>query len=123
MSPRAILLAALCLAPAMASAHHSFAVYFDSSKGPEARSNYALREATLAAKKARPAGSTTAVSCCGANPGMVSRLWFTPVATGQWEIACSQLCGLGHYRMRGEYRIVTPEEWAAWQADEAARIR
>ena len=27
---------------------------------------------TLAAKKARPAGSTTAVSCCGANPGMVS---------------------------------------------------
>ena len=46
--------------------------YFDSSKGPEARSNYALREATLAAKKARPAGSTTAVSCCGANPGMVS---------------------------------------------------
>ncbi len=46
--------------------------YFNSSKGPEARSNYALREATLAAKKARPAGSTTAVSCCGANPGMVS---------------------------------------------------
>src|SRR3569832_1324770 len=46
--------------------------YFDSSKGPEARSNYALRETTLAAKKARPAGSTTAVSCCGANPGMVS---------------------------------------------------
>ena len=46
--------------------------YFDASKGPEARSNYALREATLAAKKARPTGSTTAVSCCGANPGMVS---------------------------------------------------
>ena len=46
--------------------------YFDASKGPEARSNYALRENTLAAKNARPAGSTTAVSCCGANPGMVS---------------------------------------------------
>ena len=46
--------------------------YFDSSKGPEARSNYALRETTLAAKKARKPGSTTAVSCCGANPGMVS---------------------------------------------------
>ena len=39
---------------------------------PAARSNYALREATLAAKKARRPGSTTAVSCCGANPGMVS---------------------------------------------------
>ena len=46
--------------------------YFDSSKGPAARSNYALRENTLAAKKARRPGSTTAVSCCGANPGMVS---------------------------------------------------
>ena len=46
--------------------------YFDSSKGAAARSNYALRETTLAAKKARKPGSTTAVSCCGANPGMVS---------------------------------------------------
>ncbi len=48
--------------------------YFDNSKGPEARSNYALREMTLAAKHARPAGATTSVSCCGANPGMVSWL-------------------------------------------------
>ncbi|WP_299803227.1 saccharopine dehydrogenase NADP-binding domain-containing protein, partial [Tardiphaga sp.] len=46
--------------------------YFDASKGAAARSNYALREATLAAKNARRPGSTTAVSCCGANPGMVS---------------------------------------------------
>lgn len=48
--------------------------YFDQSKGAGDRSNYALREQTLAAKRARPAGTTTAVSCCGANPGMVS--WF-----------------------------------------------
>jgi homospermidine synthase len=48
--------------------------YFDPTLGPAARSNYALREATLAAKRARPAESCTAVSCCGANPGMVS--WF-----------------------------------------------
>ena len=46
--------------------------YFDKSKGAAARSNYALRETTLAAKQARKPGSTTAVSCCGANPGMVS---------------------------------------------------
>lgn len=52
--------------------------YFDHSKGPEARSNYALREATIGAKRARPAGTTTAVSCCGANPGMVS--WFVKQA-------------------------------------------
>lgn len=58
-----------------------------------------------------------------ATPGMVSRVWFTPIATGQWEIACSQLCGLGHYRMRGEYRVVTPEAWAAWLNDELARLQ
>ena len=52
--------------------------YFDPKLGPEARSNYALREATLAAKRARKPGSTTAVSCCGANPGMVS--WFVKQA-------------------------------------------
>ncbi|MBX6425434.1 MAG: homospermidine synthase [Variibacter sp.] len=52
--------------------------YFDSSLGPESRSNYALREKTLAAKRARKPGSCTAVSCCGANPGMVS--WFVKQA-------------------------------------------
>jgi homospermidine synthase len=52
--------------------------YYDTSLGPEARSNYALRERTLAAKHKRPPGSTTAVSCCGANPGMVS--WFVKQA-------------------------------------------
>lgn len=41
-----------------------------------------------------------------ANPGMTARVWFTPTQTGDWEIACSQLCGLGHYRMRGEYHVV-----------------
>ena len=47
--------------------------YFDPSIGPEARSNYALRETVLAARRANP-GGVTAVSCCGANPGMVSWL-------------------------------------------------
>src|SRR3990172_3411200 len=52
--------------------------YFDTKLGPEARSNYALREATMAAKRARKPGSHTAVSCCGANPGLVS--WFVKQA-------------------------------------------
>ena len=51
--------------------------YFDESAGPEARSNYALRE-TVQAEKAASPGGTTAVSCCGANPGMVS--WFVKQA-------------------------------------------
>ena len=51
--------------------------YFDKSAGPEARSNYALRETLLAAKHKSP-GGPTAVSTCGANPGMVS--WFVKQA-------------------------------------------
>jgi cytochrome c oxidase subunit 2 len=58
-----------------------------------------------------------------ANPGMTSRVWFTPTATGEWEISCSQLCGLGHYRMRGEFRVVSQEAWEKWQADEVSLIR
>ena len=51
--------------------------YFDTKLGPEARSNYALRESVLAARRKKP-GGPTAVSCCGANPGMVS--WFVKQA-------------------------------------------
>ncbi len=47
--------------------------YFDKNLGPAARSNYALRETVLDARRRKP-GGTTAVSCCGANPGMVSWL-------------------------------------------------
>jgi cytochrome c oxidase subunit 2 len=53
-----------------------------------------------------------------ATPGMTSRIWFTPIATGDWEIACSQLCGLGHYRMRGEYHVVDQAAWDQWLADQ-----
>ncbi len=56
-------------------------------------------------------------------PGMTARIWFTPIATGQWEIACSQLCGLGHYRMRGEYHVVNHEDWDRWETEELARLR
>jgi homospermidine synthase len=47
--------------------------YFDKGMGAGARTNYALRETVRAEKRASP-GGTTAVSCCGANPGMVSWL-------------------------------------------------
>ena len=47
--------------------------YFDLSLSDADRTNYALREAVRAEKRANP-GGTTAVSCCGANPGMVSWL-------------------------------------------------
>lgn len=53
-------------------------------------------------------------------PGLVQPLWFTPIQTGQWDVACSQLCGLAHYRMRGFYTIQTPAEFDAWLENEGA---
>ncbi|MBV9906752.1 MAG: homospermidine synthase, partial [Hyphomicrobiales bacterium] len=51
--------------------------YYDKSLGNDARTNYALRETVLAERRKNPGGST-AISCCGANPGMVS--WFVKQA-------------------------------------------
>ena len=49
-------------------------------------------------------------------PGTVQPVWFTPTKTGEWEIACSQLCGLAHYRMRGFYTVQTVSDFDAWLA-------
>jgi homospermidine synthase len=51
--------------------------YFDKNIPAESRTNYALRETVMAEKHTNQVG-TTAVSCCGANPGMVS--WFVKQA-------------------------------------------
>ncbi len=51
--------------------------YFDKHAGSAARTNYALRK-QMREEKARSPGGTTAVSCCGANPGMVN--WFVKQA-------------------------------------------
>jgi homospermidine synthase len=52
-------------------------LYTDATLSISQRSNYALRESVLALRRRRPGGATT-VSCCGANPGMVS--WFVKQA-------------------------------------------
>ena len=55
-------------------------------------------------------------------PGVVQPVWFTPTMTGRWEIACSQLCGLAHYRMKAFYTIHTAEQFQAWLDEEAAAL-
>jgi cytochrome c oxidase subunit 2 len=64
-------------------------------------------------------------------PGINVPVWFVPTVTTaemakrhgdeayQYEISCSQLCGLGHYRMRGFLTIHTQEEFDTWLADNA----
>jgi cytochrome c oxidase subunit II len=47
-------------------------------------------------------------------PGVPAVVWFTPTMTGEFDIACSQLCGLGHYRMRGVVRVMADADFRAW---------
>src|SRR5262245_4314027 len=41
-----------------------------------------------------------------AMPGMTVETWFVPEKAGDFEIACAEHCGLGHYRMRGQVHVV-----------------
>lgn len=56
-------------------------------------------------------------------PGMMIPVWFYPTAATpagvRWEINCSQLCGMGHFRMRGFYRSVSPAEFARFLREHA----
>ena len=56
-------------------------------------------------------------------PGQVIPAWFVPTKTGEYEIACAQLCGLGHYRMRGYLHIMTQEEFEAHMKEEAVLMQ
>lgn len=52
-------------------------------------------------------------------PGMSIPVWWLPTRVGAWEIACAQLCGLGHFRMRGFVTIQSQAAFEAWLAEEA----
>ena len=41
---------------------------------------------------------------------MTVETWFVPTTEGTFEIACAEHCGLGHYRMKGEVRVVDAEQ-------------
>ena len=49
-----------------------------------------------------------------ANPGMMTPVWFTPTLTGDFDVACSQLCGMGHYRMKAVLRVLEPDAFEQW---------
>ena len=53
-------------------------------------------------------------------PGLLSPVWFTPILAGQFDIACSQLCGLGHYRMRGVITVESAAEYRSFLETETA---
>ena len=53
-------------------------------------------------------------------PGLTGRLWLEATKPGQFEIICAELCGLGHYRMRGFLTIESPEAFQAWLTQQQA---
>ncbi len=61
-------------------------------------------------------------------PGTPTTMWFTPLYTTaemkeitknpkfEYEISCDQMCGNGHYSMKGLIKVVTKEEFILWRA-------
>jgi cytochrome c oxidase subunit 2 len=47
-------------------------------------------------------------------PGMTIDLWFVPTREGEFDIACAELCGFGHYQMRGFLNVVSEAEFDQW---------
>lgn len=53
-------------------------------------------------------------------PGMTTSTWFVASEPASLELACAELCGLGHYRMQAEVTVQAPTDFEAWHAERAA---
>lgn len=51
-------------------------------------------------------------------PGLVVPLRFTAKEAGEYELLCAELCGLGHYRMKGALLVQQPEQFEAWLVEQ-----
>jgi cytochrome c oxidase subunit 2 len=56
-------------------------------------------------------------------PGMSIPVWFIPNRVGEYEITCSQLCGLGHFRMRGFVNVQSAADFQKWMADQQKELQ
>jgi cytochrome c oxidase subunit 2 len=50
-------------------------------------------------------------------PGSEIPIWFKPVKVGTYEIVCAQLCGLGHYGMKGTLVVDSEADYKSWLDD------
>ncbi|MFZ1571287.1 MAG: cytochrome c oxidase subunit II [Candidatus Kapaibacterium sp.] len=55
-------------------------------------------------------------------PGMLTRYWFNCPKPVNLEIACAELCGLGHGRMRGYLTVMESSEFDKWYMAEKAKV-
>jgi cytochrome c oxidase subunit 2 len=49
-------------------------------------------------------------------PGMVTFMWLTPTRAGQYDILCEELCGTGHFAMRGRVVVAEAAAYESWLA-------
>ena len=56
-------------------------------------------------------------------PGLFTPIWFTPTTVGRFDIVCSQLCGIAHYRMAGRITVESEADFKKFLADEAAALK
>jgi cytochrome c oxidase subunit 2 len=47
-------------------------------------------------------------------PGMKQFVWFRPLKPGQFDIVCAELCGWGHYKMKGRMTVQSREQFDRW---------
>jgi cytochrome c oxidase subunit 2 len=52
-------------------------------------------------------------------PGQIIPMWFKPIKKGSYEVVCGQLCGLGHFSMKGMLVVDDPPEYQAWLKERA----
>lgn len=55
-------------------------------------------------------------------PGYTTQAWFQATQTGDFEIACAELCGSNHYTMRGFLRVRSADEIREWLAQKAVEM-
>ena len=53
-------------------------------------------------------------------PGMAIPIHFKAMKTGEYEIACAELCGMEHFKMRGYLMVMSDEDFNAWLKDRAS---
>jgi cytochrome c oxidase subunit 2 len=53
-------------------------------------------------------------------PGMEIHMHFTATVPGEYEIACAELCGLGHYRMHSMLTVMSEADFEKWEKDQEA---
>jgi cytochrome c oxidase subunit 2 len=52
-------------------------------------------------------------------PGSLIPMWFKPIKEGTYEVICGQLCGLGHYSMKGSLVVDNEADYQAWLKERA----